>query len=410
MRSRRARRIVVPTRAGLAIAALNACFGGQTATPSSAPNRTEVRDSGVIQDGNTISGRVLLDGKPVRVFGVTLTVDAGSARVYEPQRVVRSKDGRFNVSLSAQGPRDVVIVGRGFARHIISRSEIELRGNLDLGTVVVSRGNTIQGTVRDERGAPVADARVALISVLNQLSEEPKDELFQFSIGNMFAMTDQGGEYVLEGVAPVVGRGSGHPAIRAWSSDRASVPVKAPDGDATVDLKLAPVGTIEAIANGPAEGLVSEGLVSALPVGGRPSDIFLPRSRLTGAGTIVFERVPAGDYIVFLYSRDTKTSSQHRVTVTAGLTASVTLTSPKPRVMIKVKADKPCSVVALKWPVGNSVITTSKCIGKEAEFWAIKPETYVACSTPKVQAPETCTSITVADTPVTQQFSIMRAP
>lgn len=284
-------------------------------------------DSNVITDNSVITGRVLLDGQPVRQFVVTLTADAGFVGVYEPPRVVRSKDGRFKLPLMGKGARDVIIAGRGFARHVILRGEIEERHTPNLGDIAVEQGDTIQGSVLDSTGAPVANARVALISTPTMFSEEPKDELRQLSIGNIVAITDDRGKYILEGVAPNVRRGGHAPEIRAWSSDQASLPVPMPYGNATLDLKVAPTGVIEVAANGPAESFIWVRPASD------PKTLLRPRrTGFTGTGTTTFDQVPVGDYIVELVTVQRGVGLQvvgsQRITVTAGTTVSVTLTQP----------------------------------------------------------------------------------
>jgi hypothetical protein len=309
-----------------------ACGGRPVETPQEpAPRAREPAkasgdthgNSASVPDSSAISGRVLLDGEPVREFAIALTIDAGFVGVYEPPRVFRSRDGRFKVPLGAKGPRDVVIVGRGFARQIILRSEIEERKTTDLGDVVVSHGDTIQGVVRDEKGLPLPNARVAVLTTPTMLSEEPKDEMRQLTIGNVLVTSDGRGTYFLEGVASNLRRDLGRPEVRAWTSDRASLPVQMPYGNATIDFNVAPAGSIEVTATGP-----SGSFVSVQPAG--DSKTFLqPRRGDSGRGsTTTFDQVPAGEYDVSLLSPKGQLIARQRISVAGGTVTAVTIGPP----------------------------------------------------------------------------------
>lgn len=309
-----------------------ACGGRPVATPEEpAPGvpapanafRDTHGDSGSAADSSAISGRVLLDGKPVREFAITLTADAGFVGVYEPPRVITSKDGRFKVPLSGKGPRDIVIAGRGFARQIILRSEIEERNETDLGDVVVSRGDTIQGVVRDEKGLPLPNARVAVLTTPTMLSEEPKDEMRQLTIGNVLVTSDARGNYLLEGVASNLRRGLAYPEVRAWTSDRASLPVRMPYGNATIDFNVAPLGTIEITATGP-----SGSFVWVQPAGDSKTFLHPRRGDSGRGGTTTFEQVPAGEYDVSLVSPKGQLIARQRISVAGGTVTAVTIGPP----------------------------------------------------------------------------------
>jgi hypothetical protein len=311
---------------------LGACAGSQVARDDRATaRRTEQRqsfhqslgDSGMIADSTALTGRIVLDGKPVREFAIVLTRDAGSVGVYERPRVIRSNDGRFTLRPEEKG-RDVVIVGREFARHIVLRSEIEELKKPDLGDIAVSPGNTIRGTVRDEKGVPLANAHIALITTPTKFAEDATDDWVQLSVGNLATTTDARGNYVLEGVAANLRRGSNHPELTAWTSDRASLPVPMPYGNAAVDFNVAPTGAIEVTTNGPPESIVMAEQVS------NPHTALRARRPSVGTGTTMFDRVPAGDYVVSLITPRLATKVvQQRVTVTAGSTTSITLSATR---------------------------------------------------------------------------------
>jgi hypothetical protein len=276
----------------------------------------------MIIDSTALTGRIVLEGKPVPEFAIVLTRDAGFVGFYERPRVIRSKDGRFTLKPDDKG-RDVVIVGRAFARHIILQSEIDALETSDLGTIAVSPGDTIQGTVRDERGVPLANAHVALITAPTRFSEDATDEWDQLSVGNLVTTTDAHGSYVLEAVAANFRRSNNHPELSAWTADRASLPVQMPYGSATVDFNVAPTGAIEVATVGQPDSFVR-----AEPVRDPKTSLRPRRPGFAGRGTTMFDKVPAGEYVVMLITRSVATNIvQQRVTVTAGSTTSVTLSA-----------------------------------------------------------------------------------
>ncbi len=276
----------------------------------------------MITDSTALTGRIVLDGKPVPEFAIVLTRDAGFVGLYERPRVIRSKDGRFTLRPEDKG-RDIVIVGREFARHIILQSEIDALKTPELGAIAVSPGDTIQGTVRDERGVPLANAHVALITTPSRFTEDATDDWVQLSVGNLATTTDAHGNYVLEGVDANFRRGISHPELSAWTADRASLPVRMPYGSATVDFNVAPTGAIEVVTDGPPDSFVT-----VEPVHDPKTSLRPRRPGFAGTGTTMFDKVPAGEYVVMLITRSVAAKIvQQRVTVTAGSTTSVTLSA-----------------------------------------------------------------------------------
>jgi hypothetical protein len=309
---------------------LGACGGRQQARddrPTASAERRQsfhqtLGGSGIIADSTALTGRVVLDGKPVPEFAIVLTRDVGFVGVYERPRVIRSNDGRFTLKPNEKG-RDVVIVGRGFARHIILNSEITELKTPDFGDIAVSPGDTIRGTVSDEKGVPLANAHVALITTPSKFSEDATNDWVQLSVGNLATTTDARGNYSLEGVAANFRRGNNHPELTAWTSDRASLPVPMPYGNATVDFNVAPTGAIEVTTNGPPESFVT-----AEPVRDPQTTLRPRRPGFAGTGTTMFDKVPVGDYVVMLITPRLATKIvQQRVSVTAGSTTAVTLSA-----------------------------------------------------------------------------------
>ncbi|MCU1280570.1 MAG: hypothetical protein JWM53_4116 [bacterium] len=112
------------------------------------------------------------DGKPLRNAMVlpapaTLAATLGptALAVATPQQANASADGRFSLRLDA-GFWDVGLIPPADA--MLPRlwlSQLDLTGDLDVGTVLVPRGVIVHGVVHDPSGAPLAHANVRLYTV-----------------------------------------------------------------------------------------------------------------------------------------------------------------------------------------------------------------------------------------------------
>ncbi|MBA2543863.1 MAG: hypothetical protein H0V17_29735 [Deltaproteobacteria bacterium] len=161
----------------------------------------------VLPAGATIVGRVLLDGAPVPYFGVRLVLEQGrhstprplprSSNVCGPPSGVRAEDGRFALPHVPAGTRRLSLIGPG--TRLAITEEILVTGNetIDLGDVVLERGDRITGFVRDRSGAPVADARV-FVGRLAFMSRGL--QLENWFHGRYETRTDATGAYTLDGV------------------------------------------------------------------------------------------------------------------------------------------------------------------------------------------------------------------
>ena len=192
---------------GLSIVLVLACGCARQQAPkpaaafSSAPKQRT--DSALIAE-TSISGRVILDGQPIRDFGLTITPNASFRFLgFWKPHAIHTEDGRFEISLGPMTSMhaDVVIAGAGFARRVIPR--VELTGHTTLGTIEVTRGHRFEGVVRNEHGRVVANARVTFDAFRPDPMHMPKpdDELTRLALGLISAMTDVHGRYVIEGAA-----------------------------------------------------------------------------------------------------------------------------------------------------------------------------------------------------------------
>ena len=109
--------------------------------------------------------------------------------------------GAFRIDELAPGEYDAQFHGPEFADLTKHDIKIEAGKTTDLGTVVVSHGRRLVGTVVDRNGAPVAGAKVKVGDLLFQYqgAEEQMDSYDQAS-GARVAVSDQDGAFTLIGI------------------------------------------------------------------------------------------------------------------------------------------------------------------------------------------------------------------
>jgi hypothetical protein len=338
----------------------------------------------------SIAGRVLLDGQPVNYYGVTATRNFAFSAVWGPAKAIHAADGRFRVPVSEAGTWDLVIAGPRFARRVLTSNAVEDGHTLDVGDVVVNRGHTIRGVVRDA-GGPVAGADVSFVTT----PSIDGGELDELARGNLSAASDGSGAYEIEGVVKLPLE-TFHPQIMAATRDhRVSWPVAAPDADATIDLAVAPAGTVEITVTGSVQTAVF-----VRPAGN--SRISLPARR---SGGVFRLDVPAGDYEVVAFQTGAQPPApRQQVSVITGAVALVTFAiTSRPPVAIEVRvAGASCDEVELEAP-GDLPVATAKCSDGVAHFAQVEPGLYKACGTSS--GVRTCMGFRVSDSP-NQKFEI----
>jgi hypothetical protein len=212
----------------------------------------------VIDRTNEIRGRVLLDGAPVTFFQVTQIEDAtfmpgllsSLGTPFLRPVVVHSADGRFHIEPKHDKANVLLISGPGFERCIVPAESYRGHG----GDIEVSRGRRIEGFVRDETGAGVANARVTFSSSPLIAAHESSDPVEDLLVGKITVVTDARGHYVIEGAAPEIPWSKatavfplGPMQVRAWTPDHrlSSLPVSVGADDTAIDLSVRPTGTLQ---------------------------------------------------------------------------------------------------------------------------------------------------------------------
>lgn len=249
----------------------------------------------------------------MRYFGVTVASNFASDGTYRAPIAVHAADGRFRVAVPA-GTWDLVVAGPGFARRVIPGNVVDDGATVDLGDVVVRRGHTVQGVVRDDLGAPVPGADVHIGA--RRLREN--DLLSELAVGSLEATTDRDGHYRIDGVAAIL-LGTGPLRLQASRGDEASPPVTIADADATIDLVIGATGSIDvAIVKAAPDDFVvvqSVGTVHSSSVA------------MVKEGLAHLTHVPIGTYDIALWNKATVLATQ-RATVTADTTTTLRLAPP----------------------------------------------------------------------------------
>ena len=109
--------------------------------------------------------------------------------------------GAFDVKELTPGNYDVRIVGPEFAEHIVHGVKIDPGKPTDLGTITLTRGRKLVGTVVDANGSPVPGVKVRLGRMLFSMAgEDDAMESFEEQRGMRVAVTDQDGGFAIIGV------------------------------------------------------------------------------------------------------------------------------------------------------------------------------------------------------------------
>ncbi len=267
----------------------------------------------VLPELATIRGHVVLDGQPVRFFGIALSNDPSTLE-YERPRAVSDAAGAFTERGVDAGTWSVVIVGPGFARRVLPAIRVEAGATIDLGAIAVDRGTSLHGRVTDGRGAPIADAIVHLSS---GSSDRPEHPLRALLAGSYTARSDAHGEYRIDGLDP-----GDHPRrIVATHPTLGSSPwrVLAPE-DREVDLAIAAIGAIEGAV--PSDSVFDSVLATALADRDARYE-----AQVDASGNFRLD-VPAGEYELAALGRSAPPAVH--VVVTAGATARVAFTAGRP--------------------------------------------------------------------------------
>lgn len=227
----------------------------------------------------------MMNGQPVRDFAVMLRM----SRLDPPKlREVRDDDGKFGLA-AEPGDWHLIIVGHTFARHISVRT-VEAGKVLNVGDIHVRRGFTIQGTITDAVGAPVADVEV-WIEGSGRRGRRTRSDLSERVDSNFLTSTDRKGYFRLEGVTPLDVYNTTLELSVSKPSVGVEFPQSLPSGDHSLNLSLTPPGNISGTVATP--GWARFGLMLFLTQHGTQHRL---KADVTGNGSYTLENVPAGTY------------------------------------------------------------------------------------------------------------------
>ncbi len=313
----------------------------------------------VIPQPIAITGRVLLDGRPLTSYGVVITTDPDPR--YTDPTPVRDASGRFTRTDIGPGTWAVTIVGRDIAKKTITGVTLAT-GRVDLGDIAVERGRVIAGRVVDDRGQPIGDARVE-VAAGTFGDDETLERLLR---GEVFGRTAADGTFRLAGVpAGALELRASHPTYGS------AVPVPIAAGASSAQLVLFSTGVLDGAIESYSD-LANEVVIRDAATG-----IEIAKSDLDRAGTFRFGRLPAGERIVVLRGGE-DLQTQH-VTIRPGARSRVAFTLPKQPITLKLDHEG-CTQATLRDATTRSPIASVKCEDGRGEIANVSPGRYLACA------------------------------
>ncbi len=338
----------------------------------------------VLPDVGTISGRVIVDGKPATYFGVYIPeVDSYLGNPL----VVRSSDGRFTLRGVLAGTWSVTVAGPGFARSTKKGIVVQEGRDVDVGDIIAGHGREVRGRVLDSNGTPIAGATVTV-------HDEPHgfDTLRSAAYGVSSSTTDSAGEYRVSGLAPPIGVSAYKRHIVATHPTRgASVERVLDDNDTVVELVIAALGAID----GRIEGSDEATGVYASRTDGSGFDL---STWLNGTRVFRFENLPPGEYRL---RSNAPVPGHTLVTVAAGRRAKVVIEVPVERIDVVARiTGGSCRRVTLQTDDGHALLVNEQCAGSNVELGRLAPGPYRAC------VDERCTQIVIKPAPAQQTIEL----
>ena len=200
-------------------------------------------------------------------------------------------DGAVSIKDLTPGNYDVTFRSADFAAFVRRDVQIDAGKPTDLGTITVTRGRKLSGTVVDSNG-PVGGAKVKLGTMLFSAANQDNSDSFDDIMGLRTTVTDQDGTFTLIGV-PVK-----QTTIIADHPDRGrSLGLVVPPGsdDTTgVSLTLRGYGSITGKVTSKGQPLGNT-QVSEASTGGGPQASFVETA---SDGTFVMAKVPEGKHVL----------------------------------------------------------------------------------------------------------------
>lgn len=232
----------------------------------------------VVDELSTLTGKVAFeDGKPVTQFSIRL----GTA----PLRRFSTADGAFVIEDVPAGRQFVEISGPGIVAHPLVDVTIEPTRTTDLGTITVSDGRRITGSVLDRNGRSVAGATIVVAREIRadgtSLVPYPDHRVTQ-------VVTDAGGRFEIRGVS----LGAQQIAAEHPTAGRSPMTTIQPgSADLELTLGLLEPGVVQGLVR--LDGKPTEALLVLRPDSGADSRITV-RTGLDGSYR--FDRVAPGRY------------------------------------------------------------------------------------------------------------------
>ena len=245
-----------------------------------------------IKDPGGIKGLVQdQDGAPVTRFSVTVGEP--------PATPVINEEGRFTIKALPPGKVDLTVSANGYASTVHKGVTVASGEIKDLGTLTMARGRSVSGQVLDAKGAGVAGAAVVVGKKIvgdgkNLLAELGK--AFEEASGIRRTTSDEQGKYSIAGISEGL---QFIAADHVKGGRSAAAPVPTGKEDATMDLRLLPMGALQGkvtYGDKPAAGV----MVVASQKASRNQSLLVTTDT---EGLYLFERMPAGAYDLMAMSK-----------------------------------------------------------------------------------------------------------
>jgi protocatechuate 3,4-dioxygenase beta subunit len=251
----------------------------------------------VLSPAGTITGRAVDErGQPVESFRVSARTNERSGMGFRMPRMeeTTSEDGRFTLSNVSAGDYVVSVSASEMVAATVPGVKVAEGQSVDVGTVKLTAGGIVRGTVVDQTGAGIAGASVAVA---------PLPQNWMVSGLPVEVSSDTTGAFELKGVAPgSADIGASHPNYA--SADPVSVQVDTAKPTTDVRLVLTQGGRIEGSIR-KRDGTGRAGLmVNANPMARfRPTPSGFLSATTLPDGTFAIEHVPAGRTNVSIFAR-----------------------------------------------------------------------------------------------------------
>jgi hypothetical protein len=257
-----------------------------------------------------VTGCPSVEGAPPSKLGIWILEDARASQFVPP---LEFKGGCFRIEGVSPGTWDIVIVAKGFLRHVSARVNLEPGSNVI--SVQLSRGNTISGYVLRPDGSPAPRATVYLYKTVK---DEPETEIIGLSRGQYETVSDASGKFMIAGLDKIEG------FLAASHSSGVSLPVRLKQGVATVTMSLAPSATLSGRVIG-ARNSAAIVIRSVADLNG------IIVSKIDKRGRFEFGRIPAGEYGLEWYDGDGAAlkSLSRTLTLISGQTLEIDVEMPR---------------------------------------------------------------------------------